>query len=147
MVAWGTGEVRKESIELCQQDGRRAWVQKTGHSVLPQLKTRSNYFFFFFFFFFFFLLLFFVFIIIIFFFFFIIFLRFFSLVSHLQSKEVSPWEEIQWHYVYSRITSTKSPSFCVTTFSANLPTLKVLLPQSHYSCSYVSRRILAPSPL
>jgi hypothetical protein len=49
--------------------------------------------------------------------------------------------------LYSRIKSTKSPSFCMTTFSASLTNLTVLLPQSHnYSC-YVSRPILAPPPL
>ena len=48
---------------------------------------------------------------------------------------------------YSRITSTKAPSFCVTTSSAILTHLTVFLPRSHdYSC-YVSRPILAPPPL
>jgi hypothetical protein len=48
--------------------------------------------------------------------------------------------------VYSRITSTKSPLFCITTFSASLTNLTALLPQSrNYSC-YVSRPILAPPP-
>ena len=45
---------------------------------------------------------------------------------------------------YSRITSTKSPSFQMTTFSASLIKLTALLPQSRdYSC-YVSRPILSP---
>jgi len=35
---------------------------------------------------------------------------------------------------YSRITSTKSPLFCLTTFSAGLTNLTTLLPQSH-DCS------------
>jgi len=48
---------------------------------------------------------------------------------------------------YSRITSTKSPSFSKTTFSATLTYLMVLLPKWD-DCSYqVSRRILAPPPL
>jgi hypothetical protein len=49
--------------------------------------------------------------------------------------------------VYSRFTSTKSPSFCITTCSTSLTNLTVLLPQSR-DCSYcVSGRILAPSSL
>jgi hypothetical protein len=48
---------------------------------------------------------------------------------------------------YNRITSTMSPLFCTTTFSASLTNLTTLLPQSRvYSC-YVSRPILAPPPL
>jgi len=48
---------------------------------------------------------------------------------------------------YRRITSTKSPSFCLTAFSASLANLTALLPQSRdYSC-YLSRPILAPPPL
>jgi len=47
---------------------------------------------------------------------------------------------------YSRIISTKSPSFCMTTSSAILTHLAVFLPQSRdYTC-YVSRPILAPPP-
>jgi hypothetical protein len=47
----------------------------------------------------------------------------------------------------SRITSIKSPSFCMTTPSAILTHLTVFQPQSRdYSC-YVSRPILAPPPL
>ena len=49
--------------------------------------------------------------------------------------------------LYSRITSTNSPSYCTTIFSASLTNITALLPQSHdYSC-YVSRPILAPPPL
>jgi len=49
--------------------------------------------------------------------------------------------------VYSRIKSKKSPSFCLTTFSAGLTNLTVLLPLLH-DCNYsVSRQILAPPPL
>ena len=47
------------------------------------------------------------------------------------------------NYVYNRITSTKSRSFCMTTLSVSLAKLKVLLPCSRDS----SRRILAPPPL
>ena len=47
-------------------------------------------------------------------------------------------------WTYSRITSIKSPSFCMTTFSASLTNLTALLPQSHDCTCYVSRRILAP---
>jgi hypothetical protein len=49
--------------------------------------------------------------------------------------------------IYSRITSTKSPSFCMTTFSASLAKLTALLPQSHDCSCYVSRRILTPPSL
>jgi hypothetical protein len=45
---------------------------------------------------------------------------------------------------YSRVTSTKSPSFCTTTFSASRTYLTALLPQSHDWSWYVSRPILAP---
>ena len=48
---------------------------------------------------------------------------------------------------HTRITSTKYPSFCMTTFSASLTNLTVLLPQSRDCSSYVSRPILAPPPL
>ena len=49
--------------------------------------------------------------------------------------------------MYSRITSTKSPLFCMTTFSANLTNLTTLLRKSHDSGCYVSRRTLAPPAL
>ena len=48
---------------------------------------------------------------------------------------------------YSRITFTKSLSFCMTTFSASLTNLTPLLPQSRDSSCYVSGPILAPPPL
>ena len=44
---------------------------------------------------------------------------------------------------YSWITSTKSPSFCMTTFGAGLTNLTVLLSQSHDCSCYVSRSELA----
>jgi hypothetical protein len=47
---------------------------------------------------------------------------------------------------YSRITFTKSSSFCMTTFSASLTNLLPLLPQSRHTSCYVSRPILAPPP-
>jgi len=46
-------------------------------------------------------------------------------------------------YLYSRITSTESPSFCMTTFGSSLTNVTDLLPQSH-DCSYYVRQILAP---
>ena len=50
----------------------------------------------------------------------------------------------QLMHLYSSITSTKSQSFCMTTFSASLTKLTSLLPQtSDWSCC-VSRQILAP---
>jgi len=48
------------------------------------------------------------------------------------------------HQLSSRITSTKSSSFCLTTSSASLT---VLLPQSRDCNWHVSRRLLAPSTL
>ena len=59
-----------------------------------------------------------------------------------------PAYELQvFRAAHSRITSPKSPSFYMTTFSASLTNLTALLPQSHdYSC-YVSRPILAPPTL
>ena len=49
--------------------------------------------------------------------------------------------------MYSRITSTKSPPFCMTTFGGSLTNFTVLLPHSHDSSCYVSRPVLAPPPL
>jgi hypothetical protein len=49
--------------------------------------------------------------------------------------------------LYSRKTSTKFPSFCMTNFSASLTNITVLLPQSHDRNCYVSTRILAPPSL
>jgi hypothetical protein len=48
---------------------------------------------------------------------------------------------------YSRITSTKSPSRFMTTFSASLTNPTALLPQLHDLSCYVSKWILAPPPL
>jgi len=55
----------------------------------------------------------------------------------------------QWrcYRQYSSITSTESPSFCMTTSSASLTKLTSLLPQSHDCSCYVNRPILAPPPL
>jgi hypothetical protein len=47
---------------------------------------------------------------------------------------------------YSRIITTKSPSFYTTTFSASLTKLMLLLPQSHDCSCYVSTPVLAPRP-
>jgi hypothetical protein len=47
----------------------------------------------------------------------------------------------------SRITATKSLSFCMTTFRASLTNRTGPLPQSHDCSCYVSRRSLAPPPL
>jgi hypothetical protein len=51
------------------------------------------------------------------------------------------------HGVYSRITSPKSPSFCITTFITGLTNLLALLHQSHDCSFYISWRILAPPQL
>jgi hypothetical protein len=63
-------------------------------------------------------------------------------------KKFLPLTEVEGLlYNCSRITSTKCPLFCMTTFSASLTNLTVLLPQSRdYSC-YVSTPILTPTPL
>jgi hypothetical protein len=50
-------------------------------------------------------------------------------------------------YEYSRMTSIKSPTFCMTTFSASLTNLTACLPQSHDRSSCVSVRTLAPPPI
>jgi len=42
--------------------------------------------------------------------------------------------------IYSEITSTKSPSFCMTTFIANLANFSVPVPQSHVCTFYASRQ-------
>jgi hypothetical protein len=49
--------------------------------------------------------------------------------------------------LYSRITFIKSLSFCMTTFSASLTSVTVLLPQSRDCSCYVSGPILTPPPL
>jgi hypothetical protein len=49
--------------------------------------------------------------------------------------------------LYSRITSTKSPSLCMKTFSPKLTNITILLHQLHDWTCYVSRRILAPPRL
>jgi hypothetical protein len=67
-------------------------------------------------------------------------------ISSGNSKEKDS-DFLEYYAVYSKITSTKSRSFCMTTFSASLTNLTALLPQSR-DCSYdVSRQILAPPPL
>jgi hypothetical protein len=48
---------------------------------------------------------------------------------------------------YIRIASTKSPSFSIITFSVLLTNCRVLLPQPHDYCCYVSRRKLATPQL
>ena len=60
-------------------------------------------------------------------------------VTHCLIKDKTPF--------YSRITSTKSLSACMTTCSASLTNLTPLLPQSRDCSRYVSRPILAPPPL
>jgi hypothetical protein len=57
------------------------------------------------------------------------------------------WCSVSEKNSYCRITSTKVPSFCTTTFSASLTNLTALLPQSRDTSCYVSRPILAPPPL
>jgi len=49
--------------------------------------------------------------------------------------------------MYSRITPTKSPSFCLTTLSASLTNITAVLPQLRDSGCYVSKPIVAPPPL
>jgi hypothetical protein len=48
--------------------------------------------------------------------------------------------------VYSRITSTKSPSFCMTAFRVRLTHITAILPQAHDFLYYVSRRKLTSPP-
>jgi len=52
-----------------------------------------------------------------------------------------------WPNEWSTITSTKSPSVCMTTSSASLTNHTVLLLQSRVCSCYVSGRLLAPPPL
>jgi hypothetical protein len=52
-----------------------------------------------------------------------------------------------WRWSYSRITSTKSQSFYMTTFSARVTNLTSLLLQSRECSCYVNTPILAPPPL
>lgn len=69
-------------------------------------------------------------------------LHFGIIIMHTTTNEWAIAKE--W---YSKITSTKSPSLYITTFSANLTYLTTLLPQSHDGSCYVSRQTLAPPPL
>ena len=52
--------------------------------------------------------------------------------------------DLPFSRLYSRITYTKSPSFCMITFSASLTKLTALLPQSHDCNCYESTGILTP---
>ena len=81
--------------------------------------------------------------------------QFRTLNTFYRTKHDINWAGVLWFctlsqncsWNYSRITSTKSPPFCVTTFRASLCTCRTaILPQSHDFSSDVSRRILAPSP-
>ena len=60
----------------------------------------------------------------------------------LRVRKCSLWQRYAdnyWMRSYSRITSTKSPQFCMIIFSVSLTNLTVLLPKSRdYSC-YVSK--------
>lgn len=64
-------------------------------------------------------------------------------LSYLVLTRRSSWGTVE----YSWITSTNSPSFCMTAFRASLTNLKVLLPQSRGCSCYLNGRILAPPPL
>jgi len=55
----------------------------------------------------------------------------------------SQWKETP----VEQVTPIRSPSFCMTTFSASLTNLMVLLPQSHDLSYYVGWRILARQSL
>jgi hypothetical protein len=67
------------------------------------------------------------------------------------SVATSAWSEVNFRRMctvkYKRITSTKSPSFCMTNFTASQTNLTGLLPQSHDCSCYVSRPVLAYPPL
>jgi hypothetical protein len=65
---------------------------------------------------------------------------FFKHVVELQT----PKSVMTNHDSYSRTRSTGSPSFCMTTFSASLTNLTVLLSQSHDSICEVNKGIMAP---
>ena len=79
-----------------------------------------------------------------------------SPLCYLGSTPCKPWIET-WmdHRItldavkkwYSRITSAKALSFCMTTISASITNLTALLPHSRDCSRYLSRRILAPPPL
>jgi len=50
---------------------------------------------------------------------------------------------VRQHVVYSRITTIKSPSFCMTTFSDSLANVTLFLIEPHDYSYYISRRKLA----
>jgi hypothetical protein len=66
-----------------------------------------------------------------------------SEIISISLRNVTLLVRIEAHHpktnMYSRIKSTKSPSFCMTTFSASLTNRTVLLPQSRDCSCYVSR--------
>jgi hypothetical protein len=65
-----------------------------------------------------------------------------DLVSHLLQEK-----RIITLYFYSRIATTKFPSFCVTDFRASLTNFTVLLTQSHDSSYYTRRWTVVLPPL
>jgi len=65
-------------------------------------------------------------------------------ISDQATISVSSYNAANWYCASqhcSRITCTKSPSFCMTTFSTSLTNLTVLLSQSHKCSYYIVRRI------
>jgi len=54
---------------------------------------------------------------------------------------------LQAHQLHTSITTTKCPSFCMTTISTSLTNPTAVLPQSRDCSCYVSRPILAYPPL
>jgi len=61
----------------------------------------------------------------------------------LEFTDTTRWTKFH----YNSITSVKSLSVCMTTFSPSLMNLTALLPQSRDNSCYVSGPILAPPPL
>jgi len=70
-----------------------------------------------------------------------------NLYIYIYTSVFDPLDERPNSIKYNRITSIKSPSVWMTTFSASLMNLTALLPQSRDISCYVSRPILAPPPL
>ena len=59
-------------------------------------------------------------------------------------RDVLCYTAVKESLMYSRISPTNSPSFCMKSISTSLTNLAVPLPQSHYYSYYVVRGIMAP---
>jgi len=67
-----------------------------------------------------------------------------EILAATRLKLITKWKQLWYGGWYNRIISKNFPSFCMTTCSASLTNITILLHQSHDFSDYVSRRILEP---